>query len=845
MQIRLWQLGMALTMAFTLGCGGTASQEPGGIGGSAGSDGGDSEANPADAGARGGSAGSPNPPPPPLPRLGSACVPAAEFQPSFSGFAASDVTVEAASAYCPSGGVCLIDHFEGRVSCPYGQLSGTGGAAADACSVPGSEQRVTVGVEPQRLDRRSAEAVYCSWRCAGPDPNASYQQCEPGFSCVERIPALPGVDAALAGSYCVRNADALPNPVAPNEVSCDARSPQCGNEKGLPPSVPALVPTAPVSTATSSPFLTPAASDRKLDLLFMVDNSIGMRDAQEILARSVGALLERLANPICVDGAGREFAPPAAGADCPTGQRRQFEPFSDLHVGFVSSSLGDAGANVACPPEGFAPYVPERVDGAHLLGSLPRGQSAGGNAQGFLEWHAGQAGFDQLSAGARRMLSAAGEHGCGWEHSLESWYRFLVDPVPYRNLERVVCPGSVSSSLNCVRPAVGPDDRILLDETLLTQRQAFLRPDSTLAIVMLTDENDCSLQVGNQTWVVVNIEDTRPMFRASSICEQDPNDRCCYICPLLPPDGCAVDPVCTADANNINRLPPERDGQNLRCFDQKRRFGLDFLYPTQRYVNALTQPTLCWNALDLATTDCALADIRDNGLFAGGRRPEQIVLAGLLGVPWQALAASGDGAGNPLPLNELRFKSGAQLRASGDTTWAQILGSPGVPFRAATDNQPEVASVPRVAPTLPQMVESELPRAGILSGNALNGRDYSTVSPSGVAPDDLEYACLFPLTTARDCAALDPNRDNCACYAGDNQRPLCEQTPGVSTAGTTQYWGGAKPATRQLQVLKALGDNAVVTSLCARNTVDPNQSDFGYRPALGSLLERLQALDAP
>jgi hypothetical protein len=37
----------------------------------------------------------------------------------------------------------------------------------------------------------------------------------------------------------------------------------------------------------------------------------------------------------------------------------------------------------------------------------------------------------------------------------------------------------------------------------------------------------------------------------------------------------------------------------------------------------------------------------------------------------------------------------------------------------------------------------------------------------------------------------------------------------------------------------------VVTSLCARNTSDANQSDFGYRPALGSLLERLQVLDAP
>ena len=38
----------------------------------------------------------------------------------------------------------------------------------------------------------------------------------------------------------------------------------------------------------------------------------------------------------------------------------------------ISSSLGDAGANVACPTEGFPRYVPDRIDLARLMG-LPRG----------------------------------------------------------------------------------------------------------------------------------------------------------------------------------------------------------------------------------------------------------------------------------------------------------------------------------------------------------------------------------------------------------------------------------------------------------------------------------------
>jgi hypothetical protein len=477
---------------------------------------------------------------------------------------------------------------------------------------------------------------------------------------------------------------------------------------------------------------------------------------------------------------------------------------------------------------------------------LPRGQNLGANAAGFLEWRAGETGFADFSADARRMLRAAGESGCGWEQSLEAWYRFLVDPIPYRSLARVPCPGSTSAALNCVQPETDGESRLLLDEVLLAQRAAFLRPDSTLAVVMLSDENDCSLQIGNQTWVVVAIEDQRPFFRGSSACAQDPNDKCCYSCPLLPPEGCAVDPICTSDGANLNRLQPQQDGRNLRCFDQKHRFGIDFLFPTQRYVNALTQPTLCSSALDLATTDCATEALRPNGLYAGGRNRSQIVLGGLVGVPWQALSAGVSPNGEPLPVTALRYESAAELNAQGNPTWAEVLGSPGVPWRAATGTQPEVASVPRTPPTLPQMVESDVPRTGVTNGNAINGRDYDTVSTQGGSgPDDLEPACLFPLPQPVDCAALEPSSDNCGCFAGAEASPICEQTPGVSMAGTTQYWGKATPGLRQLQVLKDLGENAVVSSVCARNTSDPSGDDYGYRPAIGALLERLQAAGVP
>ena len=140
------------------------------------------------------------------------------------------------------------------------------------------------------------------------------------------------------------------------------------------------------------------------------------------------------------------------------------------------------------------------------------------------------------------------------------------------------------------------------------------------------------------------------------------------------------------------------------------------------------------------------------------------------------------------------------------------------------------------------MVESELPRAGIAAGNDVNGREHSTIDvTSGTTPDDLEYACILPLATPRDCTQRDPATEYCACYEGDVDRALCEQTPGTSAPGTTQYWAKAYPGLRQLEVLQAQGDNAILASVCARNVADPNASDFGYRPAIDAIVERLAA----
>jgi hypothetical protein len=72
----------------------------------------------------------------------------------------------------------------------------------------------------------------------------------------------------------------------------------------------------------------------------------------------------------------------------------------------------------------------------------------------------------------------------------------------------------------------------------------------------------------------------------------------------------------------------------------------------------------------------------------------------------------------------------------------------------------------------------------------------------------------------------------------DLDRPLCEQNPGASAAGTTQYWAKAYPGGRHLEVLKEYGANSIVASICARNVADPSAADYAYRRALCALLER-------
>lgn len=204
--------------------------------------------------------------------VGDPCVPEDEYYTTFSGYSVSEVNIESRSFQCETR-VCLVNHFQGRVSCPYGQVedetvgedSGRafcaaqystaedrftcagggsecassscqpgGGTWRSSCRVPdrdGSqlEDRIQVPIKAQLADRQADDAVYCSCRCAGPDENARYCECPSGFTCEELVEDYGFGKGQLAGSYCVKDGTTY----VANEVSetklCNS-SELCGSE---------------------------------------------------------------------------------------------------------------------------------------------------------------------------------------------------------------------------------------------------------------------------------------------------------------------------------------------------------------------------------------------------------------------------------------------------------------------------------------------------------------------------------------------------------------------------------------------------------------------------------------
>jgi hypothetical protein len=688
-------------------------------------------------------------------------------------------------------------------------------------------------------------------------------------------------------------------------------------------------PIAPVDPITSSTFTSSVETKAitKIDILLMIDNSQSMQDKQEVLYTAIPTLVDRLVNPWCasggVDGGTVTYQNPPQ-PPCTAGYSQEFTPIQDIHIGVVTSSLGGHGAPGTCLAEATQCSTednPTNNDQGHLVDRTSANPAIGTAACGintapvagsynglnFLAWGGtgGQTteGVAALAANypapgtgllgsVQAIVTGVGQMGCGYESQIESWYRFLVEPEPWTSISVPLTGTGIQPAQFNAEATYDPTNT---DFTLLQQRAEFLRPDSLLAIIGVSDENDTSFQDGSVYWIAGwdqngNTEVCLPMARQE--CATNPDDPCCASCiqavgATCPPSS--QDPNCAEPngafaCNNPNGYTVTTDAPNQRGWNNKQRFGINFLYPIQRYINGLTLTTVQGTQTRNSYPNPIFSNITAPAGYPGTwvpqaagtpRQPgdETVFLAYIVGVPWQDIAV------NPNDLTQ-GYKNNSQMLApiaAGQTanTWDVILGTP---IDMESTPPPGTGITGYTAPLDPHMIESVTPRTGTnpITGTALcpppqpgtveapnfcdpiNGHEWTPelepLTAGGTdtkGPQyDLEYACIFPLPQGRDCT--NPANFSCDCTSQEsaadngafngNDNPLCVANPTTPADGNTyQAYAKGYPGIRELSLVKALGSQGIVGSICPKQLTDATKLDYGYNPTVNGIIERLKA----
>ena len=407
-------------------------------------------------------------------------------------------------------------------------------------------------------------------------------------------------------------------------------------------------------------------------------------------------------------------------------------------------------------------------------------------------------------------------------------------------------------------------------------RHDFLRPDSLVAIIQLTDEEDSwsdPMWLGGYGWVSrTNAFPGGPGAgagpRGTSECDEPvdlnsplttgPNNPDCTSCAFpgsnKPVSGTAIgqDPNCNSCALGQTTCPQKgwwtpassstpitaADGLNVRYGSQymRTRYGFDNQHDVQRYIDGLSkttvpdrdneahQPNPYTSTKRNCTNPLFAQDLPDGSdtspstlcqLKAGSRTPDLVFYALIGGVP-RAL------------LEDVNGNSKIDLTSA---DWTRIVGKD--PAHYLFDGID------------PHMIESTAPRQGLqapgttysLGSDPDNGREYNTLtSAAGI---DLQYACTFDLPQPKDCTSA-ANAGACDCSgpaaSAASGPPLCS-----TSTRTTQIKGKAYPTIRELRVAQGLGAQSVVASLCAKDVTSATTApSFGYNPAMQGIVNRLK-----
>lgn len=174
--------------------------------------------------------------------VGDPCIPEDEYKENFPGFKLTEENIESRSFQCQTR-ICLVNHFQGRVSCPAGQDQPQPCNEGQAC--PGGE----ICVDSTVLDVSCGGDGDCpetgAFVCKVPDNAAGIDGAEP--RCVERICApeagplegdgrcwVPGTTRPVSVPVCGQcSTTSLRD--APNAVYCSCR---CGLAEGEDPDAP-------------------------------------------------------------------------------------------------------------------------------------------------------------------------------------------------------------------------------------------------------------------------------------------------------------------------------------------------------------------------------------------------------------------------------------------------------------------------------------------------------------------------------------------------------------------------------------------------------------------------------
>jgi hypothetical protein len=677
-------------------------------------------------------------------------------------------------------------------------------------------------------------------------------------------------------------------------------------------------PVVPGEPTTKTNFTTTVATQAvdKLDILFSIDNSASMGDKQAYLEAAIPDLINRLITPNCISDAdgttvtGVSTIDPTTGtATCAGASAPEFPPVHNMHIGVLSSSLGnrlgneclteqqDTDPNKANSTITINGTTLDRHedDQAHLItrssdptipvtgtptevDPLPDGD----DKSGFLAWYPtsntapAQAGITVITSGTTLEADfadvIAGVHsfGCGIESQLENWYRFLIQPDPYASL------GLTSSS---TAQWVG------VDTTILKQRHDFLRPDSLVAIIVLTDENDSEIDVrsiSGQGYLWMSTSFTPP--HGTAVCSTNP-----------------ADPNCTtlgkADPAPYNSQSDWGYNLNLRHVHMQAKYGLNPQFPLSRYVNGLTSgfvpdrteeypnpadgydtnsndykcvnplfaaslpdgTTLSSSAATSPTLSTSDRNTLCNLLPSNARSKNLIFYAIIGGVPWQLLHFDPNSAKNSLLTSD---------------DWVRILGTDpdnynytGIDPHMVESYQPRTSTPFATATPLPALTNAstgisaaETAPQPATGGNTdpYNGREWTTNVGNHIdlVNVDREYACIFKLEdkngnpTPRDCTntgggqvyTVPANQDACDCSSvgltPDEVPPVCDPANNNS-----QLYAKAYPTIRELNLANKLGTQGIVSSICPIDVADNASSDdplYGYRPAVSSIINRLK-----